>query len=152
MDSGVSDPKGSTLGGTLTVTAVKGVATFSDLVPHTASGAENLIAIEAKLTPAISDDFVVTADSAAKLVVGTAPAATAVAGTTLAGITVLVEDQFGNVCTTNTSDVTLALGTNPTAQRSAEPRRKPPSRASRPLPICRFRPQADTRLAQPTVR
>ncbi len=113
IGSAVADPKGSTLGGTLTVTAVNGVATFSDLVPHTASTSENLVAFEAKLTSTVSDDFVVTADSAAKLVVGTAPAATAVAGTTLAGITILVEDQFGNVCTTNTSDVTLALGTNP---------------------------------------
>jgi hypothetical protein len=107
----IAGPTGATMGGTLTATAVKGVATFSDLIPKTA-GSSSLTFSDGKLTAATSSTFVVSPDAAAKLAFGTAPVATKAGA--LAAITVKVQDQFGNTVTGDTSDVTIAMGTKPT--------------------------------------
>jgi len=107
----IAGPTGAIMGGTPTATAVKGVATFSDLVPKTA-GDSTLAFTDGALTKATSDTFTVSPDSAAALAFKAAPSA-AKAGVTLTTITVQVVDQFGNVVTGNTSDITLALDTKP---------------------------------------
>ena len=104
----IAGPTGAKMLGTLTQTAVNGVATFTDLAPQTA-GASTLSASDAKLTAPTPAAFTVSPGTAAKLVFGTAPAATDVAGVTFSSVTVQVEDALGNVVTGDTSKVTLAL-------------------------------------------
>ena len=110
--SKISDtPIPATLAGTVTVPANAGVATFSDLELDT-TGAYTLSAADGALTKATSSSFSVTAGTATQVVFGTGPAA-AVAGATLAAITGQVEDKFGNVVTTDTSKITLAIASGP---------------------------------------
>jgi Ca2+-binding RTX toxin-like protein len=108
--------------GTLTAQAVNGVATFSNLTFDTA-GAYTLRATDGSLTSAVSGSFNITA-AAASQVVFTQPPTAATAGSTVTPpVTISVEDQFGNVVTTDNSNVTLAvnsgsgtLGGTPTIQ------------------------------------
>ena len=102
---------GATMTGTATVTASHGIATFSDLAVKTA-GALTMAFSDGALTKATSDSFTVAPDTASQLAFKAAPAA-AKAGATLTAITAQVEDQFGNVVSTDTSDITLALNTSP---------------------------------------
>jgi hypothetical protein len=104
---------GGTLTGTATVAAKAGVATFSNLI-LTKSGAHTLKATDGTLTSATSGSFSITPAAALKLIFAAAvPTATAGKAITPA-VLVDVEDQFGNIVTTNTSNVTLSLNTAPT--------------------------------------
>ncbi len=100
-----------TLGGTVTVAAVSGLATFSDLTLPT-TGTYTLAALDGKLTAATSTSFAISAGSAAQIAFGTQPL-TAAAGGTLAALTAQVEDAFGNVVTTDTSKITVAIASGP---------------------------------------
>jgi hypothetical protein len=100
------------LGGTLTVAAVNGVATFSN-VSITAAGAYTLEATDGNLTSATSGSFTVTAAAASQLIFAQPPN-NAVAGDTISpGIAVEVEDQFGNVVSDGASSITLTVATGP---------------------------------------
>jgi len=109
----LSDGYGFPLGGTLTVNAVSGVATFSNLTEDT-DGPQDLTANAAHLSPSYSsattDGFTVTPMTASQLVASTP-------GTALTnapfGLTVNAEDQYGNIDTSFSGNVTLALGSNP---------------------------------------
>ena len=109
-----NNPGGSTLGGTLTVTPVSGVATFSGLTLDLVGTGYTLQATTSGLTliAAVSGPFNVVPAAAAKLVVTTQPPGSVVAGADF-GFAVSVEDMYGNLVTSYSGSVTVALGTNP---------------------------------------
>ena len=100
---------GGSLIGTTTVNAVAGVATFSGLAIHVADS-YTLDVTDGSLTSATSASFTITADAASKLIITQQPTTT-VAGQSISDIIVEVRDQYDNVVTTNTSNVTIALAT-----------------------------------------
>jgi len=104
----------NTLNGTLTQTAVNGVATFADLSINTAATGYTLTATSnPTLTQDASASFDIVAAAASKLAFAQQPS-DATAGVAISpALTVQVQDQFGNVATTDTSAVTLALASNP---------------------------------------
>ncbi|MFL5358662.1 beta strand repeat-containing protein [Archangium sp.] len=107
-----SNPGGSTLSGTKTVSAVAGVATFGDLSLQKAAGGYTLKVSSGTLTTATSDAFAVMAAAPAKLAFAQQPA-NGTAGEVLSpAVTVNLLDMFDNA-TAGTDDVTLALGSNP---------------------------------------
>ncbi len=97
-----------TLGGTLTVAAVAGVATFSDL-SFTKADTYTLHAADGSLTSTTSASFTISPAAASK-VVFTQQTSGAVAGVNLSPVIVSVEDQYNNVVTTDSSNITVALG------------------------------------------
>ena len=102
---------GTGLGGTLTVTPQNGVATFSNLSVSTA-GSYTLSASSSSLTSATSAGFTITATSvptAVKLAFSVQPSNAVTQATITPAVQVSVEDGSGNVVTTATNPVTLAL-------------------------------------------
>jgi len=95
------------LGGTVTVNAKHGVATFDHLFLTTA-GTYTLKATDGDDTAAMSQSFKVTPDRPAKLVFVQQPSG-ASAGSSIGTIVVDVEDQYGNLETGFDSYVTLWL-------------------------------------------
>jgi uncharacterized repeat protein (TIGR03803 family) len=100
------------IGGTDTVAAVAGVATFSDVTFNT-EGSYTLAATDTGLTTADSSSFTVNSGTAAKLVINQEPTSATAGNAISPSITVDVEDAFGNIMTSNSSDVTLAVHTGP---------------------------------------
>ena len=100
---------GTMLGGTVTVNAVNGVATFTGLTINTVGTGYTLTASSGTLTAATSPGINVAAApvTATQLVVTTPPAS--VTANAPFGLTVTAEDGSGNVDTTYTGPVTLAL-------------------------------------------
>jgi hypothetical protein len=103
---------GATLGGTLKVTAVKGVATFTGLTLTTAGTGYIIQAASGTLTSVRIGAISVTPAAAAKLILTTVPPATAWVGDPF-GVTVDVEDPYGNLVTSFKGSVTVALASNP---------------------------------------
>jgi polygalacturonase len=101
-----------TLSGTLTVAAVNGVATFNNVILD-AAGAYTLTAADGSLTAATSTSFTVSAAAASKLAYSQQPSSASVNTAITPAITVDVEDQFGNVVTTDSSNVTLTKASGP---------------------------------------
>ncbi|MGD0460929.1 MAG: Ig-like domain repeat protein [Tepidisphaeraceae bacterium] len=100
------------LSGTLIVAAVNGMASFSDLSLDMA-GAYTLQATDGSLTSATSGSFTIAPAAASQLVVNQQPTS-ATAGIAIApAVSVNVEDQYGNLLTTDTSNVMLAVDTGP---------------------------------------
>ena len=108
-----ANPGGATLGGTLTVTAVNGVATFSDLTLDKAAINYTLTAFDGVLVTAISAPFNVVAGAATHLAISTQPSDTQAGQAISPAVQVRVLDFFDNLVTTNTSFVTVSLNTNP---------------------------------------
>lgn len=73
-----NNPGGGTLSGTLTVNAVAGVATFSNLRIDKSGAGYTLSATAGTLSPAISESFDISAGAAAALTMVTQPSPTAV--------------------------------------------------------------------------
>jgi alpha-tubulin suppressor-like RCC1 family protein len=107
-----ANPGGGTLGGTTTVTAVNGVATFADLSLDKAGAGYTLVASAAALTGATSTPFDIDPAAATQLVF-LSPPSDALAGNNLAAVDIEIRDGGGNRMTSATNAVTLALGTNP---------------------------------------
>ncbi|HEX5632446.1 MAG TPA: Ig-like domain-containing protein, partial [Gemmatimonadales bacterium] len=108
-----SNPGSATLGGTATVNAVAGVATFGTLSVSAAGTGYTLAASSAGLANATSAAFNVTARPATQLAFSVQPS-TAAAGTAIAPpIRVEVRNAIGERVTGSTAPVTLALGANP---------------------------------------
>jgi hypothetical protein len=99
-----------TLGGTLTVTAVNGVATFTNL-KITGTGTLTVTLAATGLTSATSANVVVAAGAASTLALTTQPAGAVngVAFTTQP--VVAIQDAFGAIVTTATNAVTASLNT-----------------------------------------
>ncbi|MEI8196523.1 MAG: hypothetical protein WCI73_11490, partial [Phycisphaerae bacterium] len=101
-----------TLSGTTTVAAVNGVATFSNLA-LTTTGVYTLVATDGTLTSTTSNSFTVNPATAVKLALLQQPTTT-IAGQSIApAVTVNVQDQYGNLVTTDNSIVTMALNSGP---------------------------------------
>ena len=104
----------NTLNGTLTQTAVNGVATFADLSIDTVGTGYTLTASS---SPAFAQDtsaaFNIGAGAASKLAFVQQPSDSTAGVAISPAVTVQVQDAFGNPVTTDTSAVTLAIGNNP---------------------------------------
>lgn len=99
------------LAGKLTVHAVKGVAAFSDLILKQA-GTYSLAVTGTNVGSVVTGQISVNAAVASKLAITMQPPSKATVGVGF-GLTVTVEDAFGNPVTTFNSTVTLALAHNP---------------------------------------
>ncbi|WPB74180.1 S8 family serine peptidase [Archangium violaceum] len=100
---------GGALGGTTTVDAVNGVATFDSLTVTRTGVNYTLQAGGSGLFQDTSVSFNVRAGAPARLAFR-APPANVVAGATLAPVTVEIQDLEGNLNTGSTAEVTLSLG------------------------------------------
>src|SRR5207237_1144191 len=108
-----TNPGGGTLSGTTTVAAVSGVATFSNLSIDKVGTGYTLTAASAPLTSATSAGFNISAAAASKLAFTTQPTS-ATAGANIApSVQVTVHDTFRTSPTRRSSDLTVAIGTNP---------------------------------------
>jgi hypothetical protein len=101
--------------GTTTVSAKNGAASFSK-ISIDAAGTYGLVASASKLTSVTSGTFTVNPSSADKLIFTTQPASET-EGTAEGSFAVSVEDKFGNVLTTDDTDV-VTLTLSPTATAS----------------------------------
>ncbi len=117
LDSGASgnltvslgtNPGGAGLGGTLTASIDQGIASFSGLVIDQAGSGDALAISGPVLDSVASSTFEVTPAAPKVLVVASQPPATVTAGAGF-GLTVGVEDAFGNVVTGYGSPVTVGL-------------------------------------------
>jgi hypothetical protein len=100
-------PGGFATGSTTTVAAASGVATFSKLL-FSKSGSYVIGASDGTLTTAASPSITVAPAAAAKLAIIQTPSS-GVADQPLTALEVAVEDRFGNIVTSNTSTVTVAV-------------------------------------------
>ncbi len=107
-----NNPDGAALDGTLTATLENGVATFSGLSIDDAGTGYSLLVTADGFNSVTSTAFDVVPASPAQLVIGDQPPSNITAGTGF-GLTVDVEDAFGNLETSYDGSVTVALGTNP---------------------------------------
>jgi hypothetical protein len=107
----IANSNGAALGGTLTVTAVNGVATFSGLSEDQAATGATLIVTSSGLDSATTTPFTVSPLAATQFVVLT-PLADALASSSFS-VFVLAEDQFGNIDPTYSGSVTISLANSP---------------------------------------
>jgi len=109
----LSDPAfGQTLGGTTTVTAVNGVATFPGLTLTEAGAGQTLTATTGDLALATSPALDIVSAAPTQLVITAAPPGNVTAAAPFE-VNVTVEDAAGNVATGYSGNVTIALSTNP---------------------------------------
>ncbi len=107
-----TNPGGAVLGGTLSVTAKSGVATFSGLMLNGKVGTGyTLVVSSSDLRPAITNPLDVTPAAATQLVITQSPAGTLVGAAFR--LVVTAEDQFGNVNPAFGGSVAVALSNNP---------------------------------------
>lgn len=102
-----------TLSGVTTVAAVNGVATFSGLSIDKAGIGYTLAAASPNLSSAASSAFTVTAAPASLLAFTVQPSGGFTGTPFSPAVTVAIRDQFGNLITSATQSVTIALGANP---------------------------------------
>ena len=100
-----------------------GVATFSNLSINKAGTGYTLTASDGSLGGGTSSSFNITPAAADHLAFGQQPINTTAGVAISPAVTVQVLDQFGNLVTTDTSNVTVAIGNNPAAgtPRAARP-------------------------------
>src|SRR6185369_227991 len=110
-----TNPSSGTLSGTLAVNAVNGVATFSTLNINKAGTGYTLGASASALTGATSSTFNVTAGAASKIAFTVQPSTVAAGSSIAPAVQVSVQDAQGNLVTTATNQVTIAIGTNPSS-------------------------------------
>jgi hypothetical protein len=108
-----TNPGGATLGGTLSVTASSGVATFSGLTLNKAASGYTLDASASGLGSGVTSSIIVTPAASSQLVITEEPPAT-VKPNGAFGLEASIEDAYGNVVTTATNQVSVALANNPT--------------------------------------
>src|SRR5437588_535727 len=108
-----SSPSGGTLSGTKTVSAVNGVATFSNLIITKAGTGYRLAATASGLTGATSSSFSVSAASASALVFTVEPSNTQTATSIAPAVQVTARDAYGNTATSFNGSLTMSIGQNP---------------------------------------
>jgi hypothetical protein len=107
-----NNPVGGTLSGTVSMTVVDGVATFTDLSIDKAGSGYTLVATSSGSTGAASSGFTITPAAADHLVFLRQPTDTG-AGQPISPVIVEIVDQFGNVIADDNTDiVTIAIGNN----------------------------------------
>ncbi len=111
-----ADPSGATasLGGTLTVNAVAGIATFNDITVDKAFNAYTLDAASIGLTADISTAFNISPAAKSQLVFIIEPSHADYGESIAPNIEVEIQDAFGNI-TSDTDAITLAINNNPSA-------------------------------------
>jgi streptogramin lyase len=102
-----------TLGGTLTVTASNGVATFSNLTLSNAGYYFSLYTSGGGLGWGVTNTISVTPGAATQVVITQQPPATVKVNSGF-GLQASIEDQFGNLVTTATNAVSVSFANNPT--------------------------------------
>src|SRR5262249_10552845 len=108
-----TNPGSGTLSGTTTVAARGGIATFSTLSINKVGTGYTLTAADGSLTGTTSTGFNIPPAAANLLGFGVEPS-NAVAGVAISpAVTVRVLDAFDNLVTTDTSNVTVGIGSNP---------------------------------------
>lgn len=106
-----TNPGGAKLSGTMTKTAVAGIATFSDLQLDKVAAGYTLVATSGGVTSAASTTFGVSAGAPARIVITAGNQQTAAAGTTLpTAYGVRVSDAFGNHIPAAAVSWTVATG------------------------------------------
>ncbi len=110
-----SNPGGATLGGTLTATASQGVATFSGLTLTKAASGYTFQIASLGLGGSLSTALTVTPASAAGLLITQQP--THVVVNSAFTLVAEIVDAYGNLVTSASNSVTIALGNNPTGGR-----------------------------------
>jgi hypothetical protein len=108
-----SGPSGGTLSGTMTMTAVNGVATFSNLMITRAGAGYTLTAAASGLTGATSASFSVSAASASALLFTVQPSTTQTSTSISPAVQVTARDAYGNTATSFNGSMTMAIGQNP---------------------------------------
>jgi hypothetical protein len=109
-----TNPAGGTLSGTLAVSAVGGVATFSNLSINKAGIGYTLSASAPALLGATSAQFDITPGTATQLSFTVQPSTTTAGANIDPAVRVTALDGFGNTATTFAGNVTVAMGNNPT--------------------------------------
>src|SRR3989454_66298 len=104
---------GVTLGGTTTVAAVNGVATFGDLTVSKTGAGYWVTGRSTGLARAASSAFEVTAGAATQLAFGTPPGATVADHNITPAVKVRALDALGNLVPSFTGSVGIATGSNP---------------------------------------
>jgi hypothetical protein len=107
------NPGGATLGGTLSVTASNGVATFSGLTLNKAASGYTLEVSASGLGSGVTSSITVTPAAASQLVITTEPPATVKLSGAF-GLQASIEDAYGNTVTTASNTVSVAFAKNPT--------------------------------------
>lgn len=107
-----TNPSGGSLGGSLTVAAINGIAAFSGLTIDQAGLVYAIQAMSGGLTSGTTNPFAIVAGSAVQLVVTSQPLTDVTAGTGF-GITVAAEDLFGNRDTAYAGNVSASILVNP---------------------------------------
>jgi hypothetical protein len=105
-------PAGAALGGTLSVPASGGVATFAGLAVDQAGSGYTIEIMSGGLATASTQPFAVAPSAPAQLVITAEPPSTVTAGDGF-GLKVSVEDAYGNLETGYGDEVTLALAGGP---------------------------------------
>ena len=108
-----ANPSGGTLSGTMTVNAVNGVATFSNLRITRAGSGYSLSATASGLTGATSATFSVTAGSASALFFTVQPSNTETGTSITPAVRVTARDVYGNTATSFSGSMTMAIANNP---------------------------------------
>jgi hypothetical protein len=103
---------GGVLGGTVSAAAVNGVATFTNLSPQ-AAGTQELRATDGSDTAGTSSSFTVTAGAATQIGFASEPTGAWVNSPMSPGVSVGVEDAFGNVVTSAPMLITLSVESGP---------------------------------------
>ena len=108
-----TNPGSGTLSGTATATAVAGVATFSTLSIDKSGTGYTLAASAAGFSGATSGSFNINAGAADLLTITVQPTTTTAGQNISPAVEVTALDVLGNVATSFTANVTVAIGTNP---------------------------------------
>ncbi len=109
-----ANPGGATLGGTTTVSAITGVACFTDITVSNAASGYTLVASASGLTSATSTSFDVAEGAATSLTFTGQPQSTLANAAIAPAVVVEARTGSGALASTFTGPVTLAFGTNPT--------------------------------------
>src|SRR5207247_1333305 len=108
-----TNPGGATVSGTTPVTAVGGVATFSDLSINKTGTGYTLTASASGFAPVTSTAFDITPGTATQLAFTPQPSTTVAGAAISPAVQVTALDPAGNAVPGFTGSVTVALGTNP---------------------------------------
>jgi streptogramin lyase len=108
-----SNPGGATVGGTLTVTASGGIATFSGLTLTKAASGYTLVVTSSGLGHGVTSAMTVTPALPMQLMITQQPPATVKVSSPFA-VKASIEDMYGNVLTTASATVGVAFANNPT--------------------------------------
>ena len=107
-------PASGPLNGLTTISARQGVVSFTGLSLDNAGAGYRLIVAGSGLNPTLTGDFSITPGPAARLAVAISPPDSVAAGSGF-GLVVVAQDTYGNVATSYSGAVTIALATDPDA-------------------------------------